>query len=319
MSRWDQARQLFRLGRRQTSGLQAEAGGASRHADGGLGEALGDKSRGTRQRFARSLCIVSGKGGTGKSTVSGSLSSLFARRGRTLLLDADLGCANAHIFQDVHPEASFADVIAGDLGIADIVTPCRENLDLLAGGSGVARLAGLRSYELEMIGRGLSRIEPEYEYIVVDSAAGLSRQTVAFAAACDVTLLVTTPDVTAMTDAYAFLKVFVRQCAALGLDRPMPLLVVNRVEDAIEAEHVSRRLRDVVMKFLGLGIESLASLPEDRAAFRCTQRRTTVVDGEGESELGRAMLGLSTSALARLARAGKGGVGERLARCASKR
>ncbi|MEM9799755.1 MAG: cellulose synthase operon protein YhjQ/BcsQ [Planctomycetota bacterium] len=256
--------------------------------------------------------MASGKGGTGKSSVAAALSALFSRRGPTLLLDADLGCANAHILQDVHPEASFADVIAGDLEIAEIVTPCRDGLDLLPGGSGFARLAGLRTYELEMIGRGLARLEPEYRHLVVDSSAGLSRQTVAFAAACDMTVLVTTPDVTAMTDAYAFLKVFVRQCAAQGIDRPMPVLVVNRAADEEEAQNVARRLQDVVSKFLGERLEFIASLPEDRAAFRCIQRRTTVVDGEPDSELARALQVLSNSVLSRLARTENRGAGRRL-------
>lgn len=360
MNRWNQARQLLRLGRRRPSGdVGAESVGrrsanpapahpavtnpaVTKHAvtnravtnravastptpastpalartpvaHGATGPSetnLLPKDGATDR--ARSICVASGKGGTGKSSVAASLATLLARRGRTLLLDADLGCANAHILQDVHPEYSFADVIAGDRGIADIVTPCHDGLDLLPGGSGFARLAGLRTYELEMIGRGLSRLEPDYEHLVVDSAAGLSRQTVAFAAACDMALLVTTPDVTAMTDAYAFLKVFVRQCGVQGIERPMPILVVNRAADAAEGESVARRLQDVVMKFLGQRMEYLTALPDDRAAFRCTQRRTTIVQGEPESELALALGTLSTSILARLARVENFGIGRRL-------
>lgn len=335
MNRWNQARQLLRLGLRRPSGdvggesvgrLSADPAPASTPApasnptpastpapNGAPGSSATSRpARSGPTDRARSICVASGKGGTGKSSVAASLATLLARRGRTLLLDADLGCANAHILQDVHPEYSFADVIAGDRGIADIVTPCHEGLDLLPGGSGFARLAGLRTYELEMIGRGLSRLEPDYEHLVVDSAAGLSRQTVAFAAACDMTLLVTTPDVTAMTDAYAFLKVFVRQCGVQGIERPMPLLVVNRAADAAEGESVARRLQDVVMKFLGQRMEYLTALPDDRAAFRCTQRRTTIVQGEPDSELALALGTLSISILARLARVESCGIGRRL-------
>lgn len=307
MSRWNQARELFSFRKRP----QSPPMGVGRGEAGQPGQAGCALAANTKR--ARSVCVVSGKGGTGKSSVSASLAALFGRRGATLLLDADLGCANAHILQDVHPTHSFADVIAGDVGVADLVTPCGNGVDLLAGGSGFARLAGLRSYELEMIGRGLQQIEPGYEHLVVDSAAGLSRQTVAFAAACDLTLLVTTPDVTAMTDAYAFLKVFVRQCAAQGMERPMPLLVVNRASDEVEAGHVAQKLQDVVSKFLGLHIEFLGSLPEDRAAFRAMQRRTTVVEGEPGSELARGLSTLSCSVLARLARVPSPGAGLRLA------
>lgn len=267
-------------------------------------------------RRARSLCIVSGKGGTGKSSVSASLAALFARQGNTLLLDADLGCANAHILQDVHPKHSFADVITGNVDVADIVTRCPNGVDLLAGGSGFARLAGLKSFELEMIGRGLVELEPAYEHLVIDSAAGLSRQTVAFAAASDMSIIVTTPDVTAMTDAYAFLKVFARQCEALGIKRPMPLLVVNRTTDPAEAESVAHRLQEVVSKFLRRRIELLGWLPEDRAAFRCIQRRTTIVDGEPDSDIARSIVSLSNGVRTRLAELEALGVGQRLSACA---
>lgn len=273
------------------------------------------------RKVARSICIASGKGGTGKSSISASLAALFARRGRTLLMDGDLGCANAHILQDVHPEHSFADVMSGEVGLEDIVTPCKNGVDLLAGGSGLARLAGLKTFELEMIGRGLDALEPHYDHLVVDSAAGLSRQTVAFAVACDATIVVTTPDVTAMTDAYAFLKVFVRQCEAQGIERPMPFLVVNRASSPMEATSVAKRLGEVVDKFLGRTIELIGELPEDRAVFRASQRRKTVVEDEPDAEISRALHTLSNSVLSRMARvrvtsrAGLG-AGKRLARAA---
>ncbi|MEE2941406.1 MAG: P-loop NTPase [Planctomycetota bacterium] len=270
----------------------------------------------SRSSRAGSICVVSGKGGTGKSSVSASLAALLARHGRTLLLDADLGCANAHILQDVHPEHTFADVIAGLVDLESIVTPCANGVELLAGGSGFARLAGLKAFELEMIGRGLLRLEPSYEHLVVDSAAGLSRQTVAFAAACDASLLLTTPDVTAMTDAYAFLKVFVRQCTAQGIARPMPFLVVNRARSPEEAQQVARKLQDVVAKFLGARIELLAVLPDDRAAFRAIQRRSAVVDSEPDSELSRAITKLQRLIVARLARTETRAAGARLAQAA---
>ncbi|MEL6715819.1 MAG: P-loop NTPase, partial [Planctomycetota bacterium] len=296
MTRWDSARQLLGLGKRR--GTAPPAALAPRLA----GRADAAPRPAAPARRARSVCIASGKGGTGKSSVSASLAALFARRGRTLLLDADLGCANAHILQGARPERSFADVLRGDVGMPDIVTRCDNGVDLLAGGSGYASLAGLRTFELEIIGRGLGRLEPDYDHLVVDSAAGLSRQTVAFAAACDLTVLVTTPDLTAMTDAYAFLKVFARQCAAQGIERPMPLLVVNRAASEEEAAGTAKRLQEVVGKFLGTSVEYLAALPEDRAAYRCSQRRTTVVEGEPDSDLARALESVGHSVLARLAR-----------------
>jgi len=304
MNRWDQARQLLRIGRRvETDG---------EHRARTFRAETVDPERGPRPVRGRSLCVVSGKGGTGKSTITAALSDLLRREGRTLLVDADLGCANAHILHDVHPEHSFANVIAGERAVSEIVTPCGQGLDLLAGGSGIGRLAELEDYELDLIGRGLARIESDYDFTLVDSAAGLSRQTVTFAAACDRTLLVTTPDVTAMTDAYAFLKVFVRLCALHGERRPLPWLVVNRAASVGEASEVAARLQDVTRKFLGQQLEVLGSLPDDRAVFRCTQRRCSVSAGEPGSDLGRALARLGGELRDRLLAVDGAGVGARL-------
>ena len=122
-----------------------------------------------------------------------------------------------------------------------------------------------------------------------------------------------------MTDAYAFLKVFARQCAAQGIARPMPYLVVNRAESQEEAEQVARRLQDVVGKFLGERIELLAVLPDDRAAFRAIQRRSTVVDSEPDSELSRAIAKLERGVVGRLARTETRAAGARLAQAAHAR
>lgn len=309
MNRWDHSHQLLRIGRRAETGGTVPVESFSAPLEGA--------ERRPRSVRCRSLCIASGKGGTGKSSITASIADLLRRKGNTLVLDADLGCANAHIFHDVHPEWSLADVIAGDRAVHEIVTPCASGLDLLPGGSGVGRLAGLREYELEMIGRGLAKVEAGYDYLLVDSAAGLSRQTVAFAAACDQTVLVTTPDVTAMTDAYAFLKVFVRQCEAAGERRALPLLVVNRATSAKEADEVGARLQNVTMKFLGQRLEVLGWLPDDRAVFRCTQRRTSVVAGEPESDLAQALEQVVEDVQDQLQGRGGAGAGSRLVAMAS--
>jgi len=291
---WEQARRLLRLprptAREESVGLN------------GLAEA--DAPSALR---AHSICVASGKGGTGKSLVSASLAALFAREGRTLLLDADLGVGNAHILQDATPDHTIVDVVEGGLDLAKVIHSCRPDLDLLAGGSGFARMAGLSPYELHMIGTGLERLEVDYKSIVVDSAAGISNQTVAFAASSDVVLIVTTPDLTAMTDAYAFLKVLLRRRPACE-----PLFVVNRVTDEHDANSAAQRIADVSRKFLEREPRFVGALPEDRAAFRSIQRRAPLVLSEPESDLAHALHELADVILAEFAQASPRGLGRRL-------
>jgi len=228
--------------------------------------------------------VASGKGGTGKSVLCASLSALLAERGRTLLVDADLGVGNAHILQDVSPPRSIAEVIDGQIPARETLVACREGLDLLSGGSGVSRLTALSPCELQLLAAGLVELEREYAHLVLDSSAGISDQTVAFAAACDLVVLITTPDITAMTDAYAFMKVLLRRKPGAR-----PLLVVNRTLREEEGRQVAARIGEVASKFLGAEPRWIGDLPDDRAVARSVAVRRPVVISEPGSEAAAAL------------------------------
>lgn len=257
----------------------------------------------------RSLCVASGKGGTGKSVVTASLASLFAARGPTLIVDADMGVGNAHILQDVSPPRSFVDVAEGTASVAEIVVPCGAQLDLLAAGSGVPRMAELSAYELHLIATGLEGLELRYRHVLVDSAAGISRQTVRLARACDATLVVTTPDLTAMTDAYAFLKVLV----ATDPDA-RALLLVNRARGEDEALEVAERIRRVSRQFLGRAPSLVGWVPEDALVQECVNRRSAVATAEPQSPASYALRRVAVALLDELAGTHPGGLGRRLLR-----
>jgi len=256
---------------------------------------------------ASSLCVASGKGGTGKSVISASLATLLARNGRTLIVDADMGVGNAHILQNIAPAHSFADVVEGKLSVRDVRMSCGSALDLLAAGSGISNLANLSSWELSLIAAGIEELELEYRHLIVDSAAGISNQTLAFAAASDVVLIVTTPDVTALTDAYAFLKLLLQRKPACT-----PLLVVNRVESEDEGQRVGARMCSVARKFLGREPRFLGSLPDDRAVVRSVHDRAPVVTSEPDSAFAHAVRPLCIAVLEELQRSTAHGMGRTL-------
>lgn len=297
---WDQARKILRLASRHTANGRAVGSAAF--------DAHADPLAAVR---ASSLCIVSGKGGTGKSVVSASLATLLSKGGRTLIVDADMGVGNAHILQNICPEHTFVDVVEGRMSVRDIRVPCGAQLDLLAAGSGVSRMAGLSSYELHLVACGIEALELEYRHLVVDSAAGISNQTVAFAAASDVVLIVTTPDVTALTDAYAFLKVLLQRKADCT-----PLFVVNRTTSYEEGEHVAERMRSVSRKFLGREPRFVGTLPDDRAVGKSVNDRAPVVTNLPDSPFALAMARLSVTMVEEMGRVHARGLGRSLLRSA---
>ncbi|HVS18999.1 MAG TPA: P-loop NTPase [Planctomycetota bacterium] len=283
-----------------------------RWADGPRAEAA-STSDPARARRAASLCVASGKGGTGKSVVASSLACLLRARGRTLLVDADMGVGNAHLMFDLSPARSFVDVVAGRCTVAEARAACLPGLELVGAGSGVSRMSALSAYEMHLIARGLQELDGEYAHLVVDSAAGISEQTVGFAAACDVVVLVTTPDVTAMTDAYAFLKVLWARRRESRV-----LLVVNRVpaepgEGALVARHVGERIAAVSEKFLGRAPSMLCAVPEDAACARSLALRKPLVVAEPGAPATVALQAASVVLADELDGIAHGGLGWRLA------
>ena len=272
-------------------------------------KALNGRAGRERSLRAASLCIASGKGGTGKSVVAASLAKLFSTRGRTLLVDADMGVGNAHILQDVSPERSFVDVVQGRCSVEESLFSCTEDLDLISAGSGVSRMAGLSHYEMHLIAKGLEGLDGRYDYALVDSAAGISEQTISFAVACDLVLVVTTPDPTAMTDAYALIKVLLGR-------RPdaCPLLLVNRVTDDEEAARVAERIGQVCLKFLAHDPRWLGGIPDDRAVLRSVSARKPLVDFEPGSDPALSLHALSVPLLEELERRSHPGLGASLLR-----
>ncbi|MFT5283882.1 MAG: flagellar biosynthesis protein FlhG [Planctomycetota bacterium] len=283
---WDQARNLLRIAvlrRRESAHERVEPrNGVLVANDDSEQRGATANGREVPKPRAASLCVVSGKGGTGKSVLTSSLSTLLAKRGGTLIVDADLGVGNAHILQGVTPEHSFVEVADGTLSVSEIIQSCRPGLDLLSAGSGVSRMASLSAYELYLIASGIEQLETDYEFLLVDSAAGISAQTALFAAACDCVLLVTTPDLTAMTDAYAFLKVLYGRNQSAQVR-----LVVNRAHDKDEGRKTAARICAVADKFLGRKPEWIATLPEDGAVRRASNKRSAVVLSEPESEIAK--------------------------------
>jgi len=304
MMKWtDTRKKLIQL----TSGKTRKAEPAEPAPDPGSAAVPPDASR-PRTRPV-SLCVASGKGGTGKSVVCASLAALFAARGRTLLVDADFGVGNAHILQDLTPSTTCVDVVEGRCTVRQALLPCGTELALLAAGSGVPRMADLSSYELHLLASGLREVEPEFRFVLVDSAAGVSQQTIALARACDINLIVTTPDLTAMTDAYAFLKLLVA-----GRPGTRVLLLVNRAQSEEEAEEVTRRIARVGERFLGSAPRLIGWLPHDPIVSACVNRRGSVVQLEPGAELSRALRKIAGTILEELALVTPRGLGQELQR-----
>jgi flagellar biosynthesis protein FlhG len=152
---------------------------------------------------ARIIAVTSGKGGVGKTNLAVNLSVALARLGkRVLLLDADLGTANADLLCNLPAAgANLAHVVAGRHTLAQTIIDAPGGFRLIPGASGLAQVAALQEHERSRLVHQMKQLEENLDYILVDTGAGVSPNVLTFAAGADQQLVVTTPEPTAIADA----------------------------------------------------------------------------------------------------------------------
>ncbi|HYF80286.1 MAG TPA: MinD/ParA family protein [Symbiobacteriaceae bacterium] len=227
------------------------------------------ESRGRAPRRARVLAVTSGKGGVGKTNVSVNLSyALMALGQEVMVLDADLGLANVDVLLGTVPQQHLGHALTGQADILDVIYEGPGRLKLIAGGSGMGDLADLQEADLQRFIQSLRKLENRADYLVIDTGAGLGRSVRNFVLSADMVLVVTTPEPTAMTDAYALIKSVVQKNPAADIK-----LIVNQVESKAEAEEAASRLRTAMLRFLGASTEYLGAIPVDREVPKCVRNQ----------------------------------------------
>ena len=207
------------------------------------------------------IVIGSGKGGVGKSIVSVLLASALAVQGyRVLLLDGDQNLANLHVLLDVRPDTRVESLLQGEIAALDLVRPIAPNLWLLPGVSGSESLYGLDTRDRARIQHRLSEVYGQFDVVFVDAGAGI--ESVVRVATMHATrlLVVTAPEPTALTDAYALMKIVSLQLPELPID-----ILVNRCLDPDEGRDAYDRLATASGRFLRRSVRFLGALPEDQS------------------------------------------------------
>jgi flagellar biosynthesis protein FlhG len=222
-----------------------------------------------QRRRASVIAVTSGKGGVGKSNIAVNLAIKLTEGGKqVVLLDADLGLANADVLCNIDLPCNLAHVIARKRELREVMVEAPGGFRLIGGASGLARMADLSDADRGRIVTALAELEERADVIIIDTGAGISPNVLAFTRAADQVLVVTTPEPTAITDAYAVIKVLSRD----GLDRRVSLLV-NQARSISEARLVHDRIAKVARQFLGITIYDAGHVFHDDQVSQAVRKR----------------------------------------------
>lgn len=219
------------------------------------------------RKNARVITVTSGKGGVGKTNVTINLAIALSELGlKVVILDADFGLANIDVLFGIIPKFTLVDVINNKKSILEILSEGPNNIKFLSGGSGVEELVKLERNQLDKFVENIGLLDKIADIILIDTGAGLSDNVMSFVMAADEILLVTTPEPTSITDAYALIKMISNRNKEKIIK-----VVINRADSPMEANEILNKLSLVADKFLSLKLHPLGYILHDEAVAKAVR------------------------------------------------
>ena len=245
-------------------------------------EQLEDSSAHLENRTAtRVLSVTSGKGGIGKTAVVANIGYCLARSGKKVLIfDADLGLANIDVVFGLTPQFNLNHFFSGEKDLESVMVEGPHGIKIMPAGSGVQSFIQLDSHQKIRLLEALDSLDHEFDFVLIDTEAGISENVTYFNTAAQQILVVTTPDPTAITDAYALMKLL-----SIKYHEKHFNLIVNMVQNEDEALDVYRKLSMVSHRYLDISIDFFGSIPFDNQMKDAIRKQQVISDFDGGSKI----------------------------------
>ncbi len=237
-----------------------------------------------QKNFPHVISITSGKGGVGKTLTTVNLALSARRLGlKVLVLDGDMGLANVDVVLGLQARYNINDVLEGRIGINSIILDGPLGVKIIPSGSGICQLAQLSFVQRIALLEQLEQLNEDFDVLVIDTSAGIADTVLHLNSVAEQSIIVTTPEPHAMTDAYAMIKVLSDQ-----KKQPNISLMVNMAKSEMEGQQVYNRLSDVANRFIGKDIKYLGMIPFDPQIQKSVAQRRAASEFTTHTNAGQA-------------------------------
>lgn len=218
------------------------------------------------------ITVTSGKGGVGKSNFVVNLAILLQNKGKKVLIfDADLGMGNDDVLMGLYPKHNIFDIIFTGLEIKDIIITGTNGVDLIPAGSALSKAQELEEDQKKLFIEKLETLD-EYDYILMDTGAGVNKDVLSFIAASEELIIVTTPEPTSLTDGYSLIKATDHYNL-----KTKAKIIVNKAFTKEEGQETYNKFNRAVTKFLKMDVEYLGCILEDKKLVQSVRQQKPFV------------------------------------------
>lgn len=213
----------------------------------------------------RYIAVASGKGGVGKTLISINLAMIIGNTGkRVLIIDGDFDLSNVHIMLGLTPEKNMSDFINGKASIDEIVFKINNNVSFIASGNGIQDLVNLSSKDItDILDRIHEYAENNFDIIIFDTPPGIHNETLIITSSSDIPIVISTPEPTAVANAYALIKV---------LNTSMMLkdfyVLINKCSSKEEGLKIFNSINTVSQRFLDIDLKYLGYITYNKNIIR---------------------------------------------------
>ncbi len=225
------------------------------------------------QQDARLICITSGKGGVGKSNFILNMAiAMSIRNKKVLLIDADMNLSNLDILLGIYPQYSVRNLLDDVVDIEKILVEGPKGIKILPASSGDINVARNAKLIQQTLIQAFNELRPKFDYILIDTGAGVSEYTMDFVYSSDKVIVISTPEPTSITDAYAMIKMLFYHSR-----NPDISVVINMTQSEKEGQVIYDKISQILSHFLNKQVRFLGSIMVDKNLPDAVKDQTPVI------------------------------------------